>query len=484
MADAQPRNSCGAPTACAVMVAIAVAGGCSSPLRDRPFADWDGSGALVEEAGDGGRGTGRGAEGDDRQQGRRGISAEPGALPGAGAGAGVEDYVAAAVRHNPRVVAARRNVQRLEARVPQVTALDDPMLSVSPVGEMAETAAGRVGLMAGVSQRLPWPGKLDARGEIARQDVAVARADLEDVMLEVRAQTLRAYGAFYAADRSLAVTREGRGLLEQLREAALAGYRAGTAEQGDVLRAGLELAAVDQELNTLAAERASAEAMLNRLMGRAVDAALPEPAELAVEAMGEELDGLLAAAAERNPRLAGLHERIEQDRQRMRLARLGRVPDLTVGVNYAAVDEDGLAVMANGDDQWWLSFGVNLPIWGQKYDAAEREAYRGLQQSIARLRATDDEVAFEVRDAFERVRANHANVVLLRETVIPQAEQTVEAALSAYRAGEGEFTGLIEGWRRLLQFEQMRYRNEAMWQRAAADLRRAVGTEVAADQRR
>ena len=383
--------------------------------------------------------------------------------------------MAAAVRNNPRVMAARRNVQRLEARVPQVTALEDPMLSVSPVGEMAETAAGQVGLMAGVSQRLPWPGKLDAWGEIARQDVAVARAELDDVMLEVRAQTLRAYGSLYAANRSLGVTRESRGLLEQLRDAALAGYRAGTAEQGDVLRAGLELAAVDQELNTLAAERASAEAMLNRLMGRAVEEPLPEPAELEVEAMGEELDGLLAAAAERNPRLAGLHERIEQDRQRMRLARLGRVPDLTVGVNYAAVDEDGLAVMANGDDQWWLSFGINLPLWGRKYDAAEREAYRGLQQSIARLRAADDEVAFEVRDAFERVRANHANVVLLRETVIPQAEQTVEAALSAYRAGEGEFTGLIESWRRLLQFEQMRYRNEAMWQRAAADLRRAVG---------
>ena len=412
--------------------------------------------------------------------------AADGRLPEA---AGAEDYVAAAARYNPRVRAARRNVERLEARVPQVTTLDDPMLSVSPVGEMAETAAGQVGLMAGVSQRLPWPGKLEARGDIARQDVAVARAELAEVLLEVRAQTLRAYGSFYAADRSLRVTRESRGLLEQLREAALAGYRAGTAEQGDVLRAGLELAAVDQELNTLAAERASAEAMLNRLMGRPVDGPLPEPAEMEVEAMGEELGDLLAAAAERNPRLAGLHERIEQDRQRMRLARLGRVPDLTVGVNYAAVDEDGLAVMANGDDQWWLSFGINLPIWAEKYDAAEREAYRGLQQSIARLRATDDAVAFEVRDAFERVRANHANVVLLRETVIPQARQTVEAGLSGYRAGGlasgggGDFTGLIESWRRLLQFEQMRYRNEAMWQQATADLRQAVGS-LAADERR
>ena len=434
----------------------------------------------MEETGGGSRGLGRGAGGDDRQPGRGVLPGAPGApleaLPGAEVG--VEDYVAAAARHNPRVMAARRNVQRLEARVPQVTALDDPMLSVSPVGEMAETAAGRVDLMAGLSQRLPWPGKLDARGDIARQDVAVARAELDGAMLEVRAQTLRAYGSFYAADRSLGATREGRALLEQLREAALAGYRAGTAEQGDVLRAGLELAAVNQELNTLAAERASAEAMLNRLMGRPVDTPLPEPGALEVETMGEELEDLLAVATRRNPRLAGLHERIEQDRQRMRLARLGRVPDLTVGVNYAAVDDDGLAVMANGDDQWWLSFGINLPIWGEKYDAAEREAYRGLQQSIARLRATGDEVAFDVRDAFERVRASHANVVLLREAVIPQAEQTVEAALSAYRGGEGEFTGLIESWRRLLQFEQMRYRNEAMWQRAAADLRRAVGVDA------
>ena len=465
MIDASVRSRCGAVVGCVVTAGLVWMGGCSSPLAERPFEEWAGDRAWA--SGSSGSGGGAAVDADGERRGES-LPEEP----------GVEDYVVAAVRGNPRVLAARRNVQRVEARVGQVTALEDPMLSVTPVGEMAETAAGRVGWMAGVSQRLPLPAKLDARGEIARQEVLMARAELEETILEVRSQTLRAYGSFYAADGAMWATRQSRGLLEQLREAAVAGYRAGTAGQGDVLRAGLELAAVDRELNTLAAERAAAEAMLNRLMGGAVDRPLPDPVAVRVEAMEGTLDGLLAEAGERNPGLAGLRERVTQDRQRMRLARLSRWPDLTVGVNYAAVDEDGLAVMANGDDQWSLTLGINLPIWGGKYDAAEREAYRGMQGSIAELRAAGDEVAFDVRDAFERVRAHHANVLLLRETVIPQARQAVEAALSGYRGGGGDFTAVVETWRRLLEFEQMRYRNEAMWQGAVADLHKAVGGAV------
>lgn len=392
------------------------------------------------------------------------------------ADAGPEDYVAAVLRRNPRVVAAQREVQRMAARVPQARALDDPRLSVSPVGEMAETAAGQVGLMAGVSQTLPLPAKLEAREKIAAQGIEVARAKLMQTRLEVAAQTRQAYAMYYAADRLLGVTRRSGVLLEQLTQAAEAQYRSGIAEQQDVLRATLERAAVDEQLNTLAAERAGAQARLNRLLGRPTIEVLPEPIALVVTDLGTDLAALLVAAARQNPAAAGLHRQVERERQRLRLAELSRWPDLTVGLNYAAVDDEGIAVRANGKDQWYLSFGITLPIWPEKYDAAEREAFRGLQQSIAELRAVNDEVAYRVRDAYERVRANRANVELLRGTVLPQAEQTVDAALSGYRGGGGDFTSLIESWRRQLQFEQMLYRNQAMWQQAMADLQQAVGS--------
>lgn len=389
--------------------------------------------------------------------------------------AGADEYVALALRRNPSIEAARHEVGRLRARVAQVSALDDPMLQVSPVGEMAETAAGQVELMAGVSQRLPFPGKRDARGRIAASVAAMAEADLAQTRLEVAMQTRRAYWSLYAAARGIEVTRESRGLLEQFRDIAEAKYSTGTAQQQEVLRASVELSNLDRELATLTQSRATAEAMLNRMVGRPVTMELPDPPAASPEAVADDLDALLVRAAASHPAMARLREQLEGDRERIRLARLSRLPDLTVGVQYNAVDSDGLAIRANGDDQWWLTFGINLPIWTDKYDAAQREAVQGRFKSLAELRAQGDEVAFEVRDAFERVRAQRRSVTLLRDRIVPEAERAARAALEQYAGGGGDALAVIDAWRQMLAFRQMLFTGEAMLEQAAADLTRAVG---------
>ena len=176
-----------------------------------------------------------------------------------------DDYVALALQRNRALRAAEARVRRLQARIGQVTALPDPRGRVAPVGEMAETAAGQVGTMLGLSQTFPTPGKLRTRGRIAARDVAAAREDLRRTRLRVVADVRRAYWSWYAAVRSLEVTRQSRRLLENIGEVARAKYKAGTAGQQDVLRASVALQNVDSELITLAQQRDSARAMLRRL---------------------------------------------------------------------------------------------------------------------------------------------------------------------------------------------------------------------------
>jgi outer membrane protein TolC len=386
-----------------------------------------------------------------------------------------------ALAQNPSIRAAERRVERLGARVPQVTSLDDPMLQVAPFGEMAETAAGQVGLMTGVSQKLPFPGKLDTRGRIAEQDVAMALADLQQTRLRVVAETRRAFWSYYFASRAIESTRQSRELLSQFRQIAEAQYRAGTRSQSDVLRASVELSNLDNELITLDQRQATARSMLNQLLDRPVNAPLPEPSPIQPERIAEQLDALLAAAAIHNPTIQKIHERIEQYRQQKRLARLNRWPDLTISANYNFVDEDGLAVMANGRDQWWLGFGVNLPIWFEKYEAQEREALHGMLEGVADLTAQRNRVAFAVQDAWLKVEAQQKLVELFRDVIIPQAKQTVDASASGYRAGSVDFLTLVDNWRKLLNFDLMYHRALADMEQAVADLERAVGQDVERD---
>ena len=403
---------------------------------------------------------------------RRPAATPPGALP---VDAGPEEYARVAVAANPKVAVAESKARRMAARVPQARALDDPMLTVMPIGDMAETAAGQVGATVGLSQKLPLPQKLNARAEAAREETRAALAEVERVKLAVAAEARQAFWRYWYADRALDVTRQSRDLLANLRQAATAQLRAGRAGQADVLRAATELAALDNQLIDLELDREIAAAALNRLLDRSTDAPLPDPPDVDAEAVDVELDELLAAAEQANPRIAARAAEIDAARQRLRLARLNDWPDLTVMANYGFVDNDGLAVMANGDDQWSLGFGINLPIWRDKRRAEVREQLAAVLASQHQLASDLNDVAFEVREAAAEVEAQRRLVELFDETVIPQARQTVDATGAAYRAGNADFLAYVDAWRRLLDFELAQRRATSAQGRAKADLREAIG---------
>jgi outer membrane protein TolC len=332
--------------------------------------------------------------------------------------------------------------------------------------------------MGSISQKLPTPGKLDTRGRIAAQDVAMAAQDLEAAKLSVTADTRRAYWSYYFADRAIEVIEAERQLLEQFRDAASARYEAGTAQQQDVLRASVEVSNLDNRLITLGQQRATAAAMLNRMLDRHVTAPLPAPRRVELSQLELQLDQLLADAAQSNPSLQKVRERIEAYRQRLKLAKLNRLPDLTLSLTYNAVDDSGLSPVADGKDQWWLGFGFNLPVWGDKLDAAEREARYGLMSGVAELTDQQNTIAFRVQDTMARVDTQQRLAILFRDVIVPQARQTVDASASAYRAGKMEFLTVVDNWRRLLDYELMYHQSLSQFEQALAELQQVIGRDV------
>jgi outer membrane protein TolC len=448
---------------------IATAVGCSSAFDDGPMSEWvrdDPATWQVTPAG--------------AVHGRSSLASHlpedsPAQLR---ADAGPEDFVRMALEQNPDVQAAQRKVERLLARLPQARSLDDPILKVAPIGDMAETAAGQVGTMTGVSQKLPLPGKLEAREQIAAHEAAGAAAELESVKLRVTADTRRAWWSHYFAVRAIEVTRKNRDLLSQFKKVAESKYKAGTASQQDVLRASVELSNLDNELITLNQRKTTSRAMLNNLLDRPVNAPLPEPPAVQLQRVSLELENLLAEAARSNPELKKINERIKAFRERLRLAKLDRWPDLTVSLNYNFVRGSGLSPAANGDDQWWVGFGLNLPIWQEKLDAAEREARMGVMQSASELSGVRNRVAFRIQDAMVRVETQQRLVILFRDVIVPQAKQTLDVSTSGYRAGKIDFLTLVDNWRKLLSFQLLYHQSLGQLEQNFAELQQVVGNDL------
>ena len=215
-----------------VFAAVLIIVGCASPFEAGPYADW------IERDPP----SWRAAETSAIHRRHTLATQTPDAkTPMISQDAGPDEYVRLALQHNPAIKAAEARVARLQARIPQVTSLDDPMFRVEPIGEMAETAAGRVDVLTSVSQKLPFPGKLETRGRIAAQDVAMAVQELENVRLTVVADTRRAFWSYYFSARGIEVIEADQKLLAQFKQIAESKYKAGTATQQDVLRASVEL---------------------------------------------------------------------------------------------------------------------------------------------------------------------------------------------------------------------------------------------------
>jgi len=395
------------------------------------------------------------------------------------ADAGLDDYIRIALRDSPAIARAVRQAQALGYQVPQVTSLDDPMINlVPPLGDMTQTAAGMMDGVVGVSQKIPFPGKLDARGRIAEDTVRMALCNVADQRIATAAQVEKAYYGYYLADVSIQITRQSEGLLRQIRDVAAARYKSGAATQQDVLRAEVELYGLQNELITLSQQRATARALLNTLMNRRVDADLPPPRPFELSHVEWKLPQAMKQAVAANPRLARLQAQVKRDLETIKLARLNYFPDLSLGFSYTFISGSGISPVRTGDDNWSFGLGLNLPIWWQRLRARVLE---GNAQALASVEEYDELrnlLFFQLQDTLVKIDTQYRQALVFRDLIVPRSWQAVEVSTSAYQAGTVEFTALIDNWRKWLEFSLGYHRALAELEQRFADLQQEIGVRV------
>jgi len=390
-----------------------------------------------------------------------------------------EAAVALAVARSPRAEAARQRAAAVAARFPQVTALDDPTLSSTsyPLRDQAlQTAAGRVQTGVQVAQRVPWPNKLNARGEAVRREVQIARTEVASAELAAAQSARIAWFEAWYAGRATEVTRRNRALLEQLSEVAVARVRTGGA-QTDVLRAELEIDRLDDRLLGLRRAEDVARADLAAALRLPPGAPLPTAAaELPALDPSTEVDSLFAAAQSCRPELRRIGWEIARDRTRRRLACLAAKPDFTAGLGYGVVtEEDALAGNANGRDNLSVQIGLTLPIYQDKIRAGVAEADRRLAADARSLDAERDDTLRAIRRLAIRLETLEDQLALLEDRTLPRAERTLDVSLADYRGDRIGFTEVANSYGDLLRLEVQRARLRADVGVALAELERTVG---------
>jgi outer membrane protein TolC len=126
-----------------------------------------------------------------------------------------------------------------------------------------------------------------------------------------------------------------------------------------------------------------------------------------------------------------------------------------------------------------LSLTIPFSPWTKgKHDYEIEEALAERQTAKANLAAMKNMALFEVRDMFAKVEAAMKSINIYKDGLLPQAEQSFQAAVAAYQTGGVNFMTLLDSQRTIRDVRMGYYKALVDYEQSRADLERAVGKEL------
>lgn len=389
------------------------------------------------------------------------------------------DLLAEAERNNPQIQAAR-NAWEAAKKVPsQVSTLPDPEVMVqhmsvgSPRPFSGYTNSEMANIALGVSQEIPYPGKLRLRGEIAGKEADVWRQRYESTRRSVLRALKIQYFRLSFLSKKLAILEDDGRLLKPIEESAEARYRQGIANQQDVLQAQLEQTRLLREITATELEAGTLQAKLKESLNRSQSSPDIEAAPLSETSIDYTFEQLLEAAKSDNPQIAAARRNVERQNLQVDLARKDFYPDFSVSYMWLRPDPSQYRA------RYELSFGIRIPLFRGRKQQPEL-AQAELEGSRARneLVAQSQEVVSGLREQYVIAEKSADLLKIYREGLLPQARAELQAGMAAYQSNRQDFQALLASFLDVLKLDEEYWQTLSEHETALARVEEATGLSL------
>ncbi len=386
-------------------------------------------------------------------------------------------FIGLARERNPRLRAAFRRWKMSEERPAQARALENPVLRYTEPAREIETRLGPVDRAFSLSQKLPFPGKLGLKGDIASKEAEIARLEYEKLLRDLTAEVKKTYYELYFVDKAIELQKENEAVLEYFAEISRRNYGLDVSELDELVRAQKSSAGATFALLKARDMRKTVTARLNTLLDRPPDTEvgpIEEPDFLDVDLTVEKMFDL-ARKYNENIRLAGLG--VEKSELERKLARFSYLPDFSVGVNYSQIGQPPSMTRNAGDDALSFTLGVSIPIWFRKNRASLDEKKEGALASRFEKRAELQEISGLVKEVYYNMSTSRRIALLYKKRFIPEAKDSMDFAEARYKTGKESLGRLLETQSMWIDFRLIYYRSFADYLKDIAELERLTATE-------
>jgi outer membrane protein, heavy metal efflux system len=379
------------------------------------------------------------------------------------------------LRSNPELQAARKRYEAALTRPAQESALPDPRVTAGwisngwpyPGAGLGSEPTSNIGLQ--FAQEIPFPGKRALKGGIAQKEADGAAQAVRAAELRLLAQLKERYYELIFNYEAVELIHRNQELLQQMAKVAEARYSAGKAMQQDIIKAGIEVAILENRLIALEQKKLSIQSEINALLDRPPEAGLGRPETVSTLLPLASFESLRAQALEASPLLQGQRAVIDGRQLTVQSAQKAYYPDFDVMTGY--YNQGAMKPM------WEFKVQLNIPLYfGKKQRYGLEEAGANLVEAQRMYRNDQQWLLFRLRDRYVAAEAALKLMNLYSQQVVPQSELALQSSLASYEGGSVDFLTVLSNFNTIRDYQMNYFEQRAEYLKALSGLEELTGT--------
>ena len=376
-----------------------------------------------------------------------------------------------AKRNNPEIIAAQKKWAAAKSKIWQEKTYENPQLFIDwqkmPKNDFDLNNAEEK--MYGVTQMIPFPGKLSIKGKIAKFEAEKTEWEYRATELKILADLKIAYSMYFYINKSIETYKQTAEIMNNFSKVAGSKYIVGKASQGDVLRAQVEAVKMSNMLITMEQEKETVKAELNSLIGKNADEEISEPEELTPKFIKKSWDEIKKLVISNNPEIRQQNAAVSKSKSAKKMSYTEFLPDFDLTYRKRK--------MEMGNDSQDFMLGFTVPLWFWKPALGVKEMSDELKMAESESKNTELMAVYKAKEFFVKLKTAERLIELYRTSVLPPAEQSLKVTESSYRADREDFLNLLDSVRTLLDFQLEYYKYIAQYHQNIATLEKITGTE-------
>ena len=394
----------------------------------------------------------------------------------------LDSLINQALNVSPKLKMLQSKYSAAESSINVNSNLPDPMLTLGlanlPTNTFSLTQEPMTGKIIGLSQAIPFPGKLRSLAGVSEKDAQIVLQEINDAKNEIVKEVSQNYFELIYTRKAIDVANENLKLLSEIAKVVRTNYSVAKASQQNLFKVELEITNLNDKIVELKNKESSITAVLNAQLLRPQDVSILTDSLPSIQYRmfsQKELDSL---AVQNRPYLAGIELAKKKAELQEKLAKYDYLPNFNLSVQYSQRDR---IAMTNTPLADFASFmvGISLPLnYGGKVSSKveETEAMQDMydQQyslSIQMLNSSFGTSISKLKSLQERIK-------LIEDAELPQAQHAYTSSLSSYQVGEIDFINVIDAQSKLYQIDTNLFRLKTDYLKELEELKFLTGSKV------